>query len=328
MSNIDSIIESIQQDIIDPSVSLGSILLKAKVLAHRLKNEQFKQWVTSELDGYVGDLPIPEYRIIPAQSLAQMIAGFYMATDLPVSLANTPDWFKEGVRTVKFSDGIRAVEELSKSQDPINFPWPTDWIAAWTHFNAEQLEFQQLVSVKRPVAPQMFAQILQTVRSRLQDLILELSDLPWNMTDRSVPAEKIEQLVQVTIYNRNEGGTMSTFDQRGQQVQNQNNAARDVNVSGSMNTQNNANLVQAVRALRDLLGEVEEEKRQSVVTAIEVLEVAAEDDSTSKGQLVQAVETVSQVPAMRQQLENLAVGVTGSLAATGLIEAIKFVLGL
>lgn len=307
---MNNIIESIQQDIINPSVSLGTILLKAKVLAHQLKNEQFKQWIKAESDGYSETEIVPDYRMIPAYWVAQMVAGYTTATDIPIGLGKTSDEFKEAARTIKFRPGIAAVEEIAQRQEPVYFPWPPQWLAIWTHANARELGYQQLIGVKCSVAPQMFAQMLQTVRSRLQDFILELSDLPWNMEGRSLPPEQIERLVSVTIYNRNEGGTMSTFDQRGQQVQNQNNAARDVNISGGISIQNNADLVQAVRGLRDLLDEVEQDKRQDVVAAIEVLEVAAQDDSASKGQVVQAVETVSEVPAMRQHLETLAHGVT------------------
>ena len=47
---MNNVIETIQHDILDPAVSLNTILLKAKVLAHQLKNEHFKQWVKHELD--------------------------------------------------------------------------------------------------------------------------------------------------------------------------------------------------------------------------------------------------------------------------------------
>ncbi len=121
---------------------------------------------------------------------------------------------------------------------------------------------------------------------------------------------------------------MSTFDQKGQQVQSQNNAARDLNFSGGISISNNADLVQAVRALRELLNQVEQGKQKEIEVAIEVLENAAHDNSVRKSEVVQAVETLSQVPTMRQRLEELAVGASSSIAASAIIEGIKFVLGL
>lgn len=169
--------------------------------------------------------------------------------------------------------------------------------------------------------------MVQTVRSRLQDFILELSDIPWNMGERPLASDQIEKLVAVTIYN-NQGETVSTFDQRGQQVQSQNNAARDVNISGGIGVSNNADLVQAVRALRELLDQVEQGKQKETEVAIEVLENAANGNSVRKSEVVQAVETLSEVPTMRQRLEEIALGASSSIAASAIIEGIKFVLGL
>ena len=64
MSDTRNIINSIQADIIDPKADLHSILLKTKVLAYRLKNEDLKNWVKSELDGYDEKHDIPDYRFI------------------------------------------------------------------------------------------------------------------------------------------------------------------------------------------------------------------------------------------------------------------------
>lgn len=326
---MNDIIETIQRDILDPRVSLTTILLKAKVLAHQLKNERFKQWIKNELDGYPDDIgDTPDYRIIETQSLATIVRGRSFVTDIPISLANTPDRLREAARTVKFAPGIQAADAIAQGGEPINFPWPADWIAEWEHACGSTLGFQQLLAVKRLVPPQIFAQMVQTVRSRLQDFVLELSDIPWNMGERPLPSDQIEKLVAVTIYNNNQGQTVSTFDQRGQQVQSQNNAARDVNISGGISVSNNADLVQAVRALRELLNQVEQGKQKEIEVAIEVLENAAQDNSVRKSEVVQAVETLSQVPTMRQRLEELVIGASSSIAASAIIEGIKFVLGI
>src|SRR5437879_5485936 len=44
--------------------SLSDVLLKAKVLAHRLKSRTFRQWVNSEIDGYGDKNKLPDYRIV------------------------------------------------------------------------------------------------------------------------------------------------------------------------------------------------------------------------------------------------------------------------
>ena len=100
------------------------------------------------------------------------------------------------------------------------------------------------------------------------------------------------------------------------------------NSSANVTTINdNADLLQAVQALRNLMNQVEQDKQQEVEASIEVLEGAVVDTSISRSAIAKSVEIVSQVPVMRQHLENLAIGVGGNLAASGLVEAIRFVLG-
>ena len=280
---MNDIIERIQQDILNPTASIGNILLKAKVLAHQLKNESFKKWVKYELDGYPDALKLPDYRLISAPLLATIMDAYGGARNMPISLSECPKDFQELVGPIRFTAGIRTAEELAQSSENHVSRWQRDWINFWNHCNAPKLEGFVAVEVKRPVTSQAFAQISDTVRSRLQDFILELSDPPWDMSEQPMPPDQIERLVSVTIYNNNEGALVSTFDQRNQQVQNQNNAARDINISGGIN--NSAELFQAVRGLRNSLEEVEKDKQEEAISAIEILEDATQNDSARKSDI-------------------------------------------
>jgi hypothetical protein len=46
-----SLFDEIQLEILSPA-SLSAVLRKAKVLAYRLKNQEFKNWIEHELNGY------------------------------------------------------------------------------------------------------------------------------------------------------------------------------------------------------------------------------------------------------------------------------------
>ena len=47
-----SIIQEIQQDIIEESVSLSSILRKFFLVVKKLELQEFENWIESELNGY------------------------------------------------------------------------------------------------------------------------------------------------------------------------------------------------------------------------------------------------------------------------------------
>ncbi len=316
-------LEAIQKDILDHNVPLSAILLKAKVLAHQLKNESLKQWVKWELDGYPDARELPDYRLLQSPLLAHIIGPNFDAYDIPIDLNNMPDWFRDLVRVARFTGGVTTVEELSQSEKTIYFAWSAEYLQLWAQQNASRLIDRQLISVRRSVEPPIFAQILQTVRSRLQDLILELDDAPWKIHPQTAPPEQVQQIVNKTIYNL-QGANVTTFHQQNQQVGNQSNAGRDVNNSGQIQINTNADLLQSVRGLRDLMGNAPTEKQTEIESAIGVLEQAAQEETVSKGQVVQAVETVSQVPTMRDKLESLAWGATAHAGGALLFEVLKF----
>ena len=83
-----------------------------------------------------------------------------------------------------------------------------------------------------------------------------------------------------------------------------------------------------MQTLRALLNQVEQDKKQEVEAAIEVLENAAQDNSIRKSEVVHAVETLSQVPTMRQRLSEFAAETGSGVTASVIIEGIKFVLGI
>ncbi|AFY75440.1 hypothetical protein Syn7502_03611 (plasmid) [Synechococcus sp. PCC 7502] len=52
----------LQKEALDPSISTLSLLRKALLVATKLKLEDFKEWINSELNGYQNMLVLPEYR--------------------------------------------------------------------------------------------------------------------------------------------------------------------------------------------------------------------------------------------------------------------------
>jgi hypothetical protein len=71
-----SLLREIQDAAIDGSTDLETLLRKCRVLAARLKNEQFKQWVQSELDGYSSTADVPDYRKFHCQCFGHFSGPF------------------------------------------------------------------------------------------------------------------------------------------------------------------------------------------------------------------------------------------------------------
>jgi hypothetical protein len=317
---MDDIVESIQKDILAPEISLSTVLLKAKLLAHHLKNDSFKQWVKHELDGYPGADEVPDYRVICTPLLAYIFNGWNGYSNIPISLYRTPDWFQETASKVRFIQGIQTVEELASQEESISFDWAAEQIMFWNYCNRDQLGYSghQCYQVKRPVTPSIFAQILLTVRSRLQDFVLELSDLPWRMSENSALRDQIENLVSVIIYNNTQRGTVATFDQREQQVYNQNNAAHDIHIKGDISISKVGNTSDFIRELQKLKSELFKAGDAQIIDA----ELVADVDFELASAIQEAKKPTSGKESVLKPMEKAKKLLSQSAGATEFVTAI------
>ena len=122
--------------------------------------------------------------------------------------------------------GIRTIEQLAANEDK-HFILGADIVGFVNRYVAE--DGYGYMEIEYAVGQHEFEQVLDTVRNRLLDFVLKV-DENWP-TENSPPSkDELSKLVSVTIYNNSQGGSMSVFDQRGQQVQYQYNAAGDINI--------------------------------------------------------------------------------------------------
>jgi AbiTii len=62
-----------------------TLLRKCRVLASRLQNDELKQWVQSELDGYRDEMEVPEYRHIHCHAYGHFFGPYgHELTDLQI----------------------------------------------------------------------------------------------------------------------------------------------------------------------------------------------------------------------------------------------------
>ena len=60
-----TLLREIQVAATDGQVGVSTVLRKAKILAARLHNQDFEDWVNRELNGYDDSTNLPPYRVIP-----------------------------------------------------------------------------------------------------------------------------------------------------------------------------------------------------------------------------------------------------------------------
>lgn len=194
-----------------------SLLRKALVLASRLRNDELKDWVTHELNGYPEEALVPEYRRSDVISYGLFADRFVGQATLQVPVTVLPEQFRDKYRRIVLQNPISALVDLmsrSKEKDSeITFPWPP----ALRQY-AQKVSHIQCISAWRVLNPSFVAGVLDTVKTRILLLSLDLEaadpsagDVP--STQSLLSEARVSQIITTHIH-----GTVQNFSAGGDNV--------------------------------------------------------------------------------------------------------------
>lgn len=158
----------------DASEPLAKAFFKAQVIAHKLQDKEFSQWVRSEIQGYSANEDVPDYRILDMVPYGNVenLTRRYNSMRLP--LTGMAEDIQKKVLVAPFYQSIAVIEDFAKSDKEITL-------------NIDQRLYPLLrdgfdssyaiVNAWGVLPAGCFTQILNEARSRLLDLLLNLSDL-------------------------------------------------------------------------------------------------------------------------------------------------------
>lgn len=173
------LIQDIKSDATDSSKNLADVLRKTRIVASLLKNPELKEWVNRELKGYYGidEKEIPKYRKAVGQNLGHFSGPFNSGlrnANIPPS--TLPDWIKELVSEVVYRQSVGELKSLAESESgTFQAKWPADLVAYVQH-NTTIYQNMHLVDAWQVMTKGQVTGILDTVRTRLLDFILELEE--------------------------------------------------------------------------------------------------------------------------------------------------------
>jgi hypothetical protein len=169
-----SLLRQIQDAAIDSSVDLPTLLRKCKVLAARLGNEDFKQWIDNELSGYDRKEDLPEYRILNVNSKGHFGGPFGSGlrnADIP--LMCLPEDFRESLGHSYMMQPVAAMASLvaSDKSGTLQEPWNPDLVA---HFGNRIYERMVCMQAWKVIPASAIVAALDTVRTRVLNFVLEI----------------------------------------------------------------------------------------------------------------------------------------------------------
>lgn len=201
------------KDLIDLSTDdkqpITTLLRKCIVLAHQLKNDRLKTWANEELNGYDSKDSLPKYRIIPAAATGLFVGPGWAKTQQGIPSAALKKEHRTYAEIVYIAQPVSALEESVKSGKSygLNFPWNANLVA---HYQENLMSGGwQLFSAHQSVPKAVIAGILDTVRTRVLNMALEIqSDVGERDEDlREITPEELKKVDQ-TIVNNIYGGNV------------------------------------------------------------------------------------------------------------------------
>lgn len=217
------IIEDLINDVTDKSISITDVLIKAKVLAFKLKNEELQSWINEELNGYNGDLP--QYRILHSQVIGELSNGYQRAKNYPIPLTSLNKDQREKMTTGYLHQSISTLDDfVNKSEENrmiMNIPPELYGFLSKDLDNGYVIEFARKVIDKTQII-----QVLTSIRSKLLDFLLKLDEEAGDKTNikdlsEGLIKEKVASLFSASVFGNNT--TIIVGDNNTQTLTNSNN---------------------------------------------------------------------------------------------------------
>lgn len=198
-----SLLREIQNAAIDSKTELADLLRKCKVLAARLKNPEFKQWVENELSGYRSSESLPDYRIFKVNSKGNFSGSFQSGlrnANIPLSCIDKE--FHEYLTHAYLTQPVAAMEALLKDiEGNPQEPWDPDLVALCGKQIYKGMNCMQAWKV---IPRGAVVETLEAVRNRILNFALELEaefpDVGEEPADANpLKEEKIHQIFNTYI---------------------------------------------------------------------------------------------------------------------------------
>ncbi len=202
-----SILQQIQSDAINSSVPAAMLLRKCRVLAFRLGNQEFENWVMAELNGYSADQQLPAYRSLHVVSKGNFVGMFgRQLHNAPMPLLNLPEKLQKLLEKAELRMPIAELESLVASFSSGNWaggiPWDTDFVA---HSATKFYEDMHCVEAWKILPESQLVAIVDSVRNKVLKFALEIEREAPNAGDFTSPSapltpEKVGQIFNTNIY--------------------------------------------------------------------------------------------------------------------------------
>lgn len=209
------------------SADILTALHRCKILAARLKSDEFARWVDLELNGYPGGQPTPDYRHLSVVYFARFSNSAWEVSRAAIPLQFVPEKHRDAFQYVEFRDGIAKAEALSQGKNNVTIERPEMIFA----LEGKMYPGMHCQGVWGEISRPEFLQLLSAVRNRILDFSLKVEaenpdagEAPANTLP--VAPEKVETIFYNTFIG--DVGAVAQNSERFSQTVNLNVSSQDL----------------------------------------------------------------------------------------------------
>jgi len=230
-------IKQLIKDLVYESITLSKSLTISKLIAAKINNKIFKEWLTKELEGYdFSDQILPDYRKIYSPITLHAEFPFGRTQQIEVSLSDEFDKdFDEYVYKHRVLEPIAMVEEQirampTKTKGYINLP--INQVKVLAGLYRESLDAHRGVIRRgdRVVGKVQYQNVLEMTKQKLIDTLIELDNEFPNLENEYIMTsennEKAQNIITNNIFGNNNPLNLTTGNNNTQTI-NQTNSLPD-----------------------------------------------------------------------------------------------------
>lgn len=215
-------IKELIKDLTYDEISLSQGLTRAKLIAYKINNDDFKHWITTELNGYTNDDKLPDYRIIPCEIFA-VLEGYGSRKMVPYDLTNLDKDLDGQIYKMQAKQSIPTIEEGLSNSSEQQYGYE-DLPMQLVNMLREMSDNKFIVSVKRRIQLSQASHILNLTKQKLIDTLLELDSAFPNLQDdyqnTTENNEKANTIINNHIYGDNSSSNIGVGENITQKVEN------------------------------------------------------------------------------------------------------------
>lgn len=209
----------LQDDIVHSRQPISEVLRKAKILATLLGNSEFRSWIDAETRGYRNTGDRPDYRTFRPLHLGTFVDPLRRVTrNVPIVVPLLPKDLQGFAAVMTLPQSVKEIEAILAQSENFSVPWPAEAVTlACIHF--EEKNGSTLLEAWRPLTKPQLEDVLDQVRNRLLDFLLELQQIDPNvMTSeaaiRAISSDAVQNVFNTTILgNKNTVAAGTHFTQ-------------------------------------------------------------------------------------------------------------------